>query len=329
MATRSCMMLDISKSVKYCAALYSAVQRLQHDSKVPHCLVAPQLVAKANKCCQLLRLPEVLSAAALQLHPEVLSTTVPQSWAGKTVNHHTEASCCQALYGGLSLSGTVQQPILSITRAYTVYYCMNRPELSDAVHTLNNWIFGDKTGPAKLEFLSFVIKKIMQCFCNAKHALRRNDVMVGITKGKQDTASHTCKALLCIRDSISTLTKYGHKMSGFEFDRTPCAVMYEHNPELSIIPCGSGILPVQVLTSVNKSAKGGKAKMCLGPAKNGRNLCAHHWCKQVRSNGPTEEFQKYYIGLTSTQRQAYDDEATALATSNNWDMETVCSGTLH
>ncbi|KAI6013382.1 hypothetical protein PISMIDRAFT_9512 [Pisolithus microcarpus 441] len=66
-----------------------------------------------------------------------------------------------------------------------------------------------------------------------------------------------------------------------------------------------------------QSAKGGgKAKMRPGPAKNGHNLCAHCWRKQVQSNGSTEEFQKYYTGLTSAQRQAYDDEAAALYTAH-------------
>ncbi|KAI6119527.1 hypothetical protein EDD16DRAFT_927569 [Pisolithus croceorrhizus] len=82
--------------------------------------------------------------------------------------------------------------------------------------------------------------------------------------------------------------------------------------------------------SVNKSAKGsGKAKMRPGPAKNGRNLCAHRWRKQAQSSGSTEEFQKYYNGLTFAQRKAYDDEAAVLATSNNWDTKTICNGTLH
>ncbi|KAI6018639.1 hypothetical protein BKA83DRAFT_4127793 [Pisolithus microcarpus] len=59
------------------------------------------------------------------------------------------------------------------------------------------------------------------------------------------------------------------------------------------------------------------------------NLCAHHWHKQVQSNGSTEEFQKYYTSLTSAQRQAYDDEAAALASGNNWHMKTISSGPLH
>ncbi|KAI6039612.1 hypothetical protein EDC04DRAFT_2603042 [Pisolithus marmoratus] len=87
------------------------------------------------------------------------------------------------------------------------------------------------------------------------------------------------------------------------------------------------------VVSVNKCAKGGsKGRMCPGPAKNGCNLCAYHWCKQVPLNGMTKEFQKYYLGLTSAQQQvvqAYDADATALAASNNWDMKTICNSTLH
>ncbi|KAI5991400.1 hypothetical protein EDD15DRAFT_2197400 [Pisolithus albus] len=78
------------------------------------------------------------------------------------------------------------------------------------------------------------------------------------------------------------------------------------------------------------SAKGGsKAKMRPGPAKNGRNLCAHRWCKQVQSSGSTEEFQKYYNSLTATQRMEYDNEAIALATSSTWDTKSICNGTLY
>ncbi|KAI6004688.1 hypothetical protein EDD15DRAFT_2444064 [Pisolithus albus] len=80
---------------------------------------------------------------------------------------------------------------------------------------------------------------------------------------------------------------------------------------------------------VSKSTKGCKAKMHPGPAKNGRNLCAHHWRKQVQSSGTTEEFQKYYNSLTSTQRMAYDNEAAVLATNNTWDAKSICNGTLH
>ncbi|KAL4066278.1 hypothetical protein V8B97DRAFT_2025549 [Scleroderma yunnanense] len=98
-------------------------------------------------------------------------------------------------------------------------------------------------------------------------------------------------------------------------------------------------------TSVSKSAKGStKAKMHLGPTKNGwyvehlaqgyhsflpRNLCTHHWHKQIQSSGSTEEFQKYYNSLAAEQQKAYDDKATMLVTSNNWDTKSICNSILH
>ena len=70
---------------------------------------------------------------------------------------------------------------------------------------------------------------------------------------------------------------------------------------------------------INKTTKGGKARMRPSPTKNGRydskklalilrsfvpsNLCAHRWHKQVPSSGSTEEFQKYYSDLTADQRK--------------------------
>ncbi|KAI6094305.1 hypothetical protein EDD16DRAFT_1524376 [Pisolithus croceorrhizus] len=84
---------------------------------------------------------------------------------------------------------------------------------------------------------------------------------------------------------------------------------------------------------MHKSTKGsGKMKMHPGLTKNGCNLCAHHWHKQVQSGRSTEEFQQYYNGLSAEQQkimQAYDDEATALTTSNNWDTKNICNRTLH
>ncbi|KAI6110298.1 hypothetical protein EDD16DRAFT_1522314 [Pisolithus croceorrhizus] len=74
----------------------------------------------------------------------------------------------------------------------------------------------------------------------------------------------------------------------------------------------SAIPPVvdnSMAVSVNKTMKGGsKAKMHPGPAKNG--------CCSLRCS-------------TAQLLQAYDKEATALATSNTWDMKSICNGTLH
>ncbi|KAI5995916.1 hypothetical protein EDD15DRAFT_2420965 [Pisolithus albus] len=107
--------------------------------------------------------------------------------------------------------------------------------------------------------------------------------------------------------------------------------------EHAILPAAMSVSPSMPATvnnsvgaSASKSTKGGgKAKMRPGPAKNGRNLCAHRWCKQVQSSGSTEEFQNYYNGLTSAQRIAYDNEAIALAASNTWDTKIICNGALH
>ncbi|KAI6029107.1 hypothetical protein BKA83DRAFT_4122754 [Pisolithus microcarpus] len=69
----------------------------------------------------------------------------------------------------------------------------------------------------------------------------------------------------------------------------------------------SVMLDNSMADSRSKPSKGnGKAKMCPGPTKNGRNLCAHRWCKQV-----------------------YDDEAAALVTDSKWDTKSICNGTLH
>ncbi|KIK15657.1 hypothetical protein PISMIDRAFT_16354 [Pisolithus microcarpus 441] len=62
----------------------------------------------------------------------------------------------------------------------------------------------------------------------------------------------------------------------------------------------SVMLDNSMADSRSKPSKGnGKAKMCPGPTKNGRNLCAHRWCKQVQSSGSTEEFQRYFNNLTA------------------------------
>ncbi|KIK14677.1 hypothetical protein PISMIDRAFT_17120 [Pisolithus microcarpus 441] len=66
------------------------------------------------------------------------------------------------------------------------------------------------------------------------------------------------------------------------------------------------------------------------PKVEARRRCAQDQLKMgIQSNGLTEEFQKYYTSLTSAQRQAYDDEAAALASGNNWHMKTISSGPLH
>ncbi|KAG1823834.1 uncharacterized protein BJ212DRAFT_1326866 [Suillus subaureus] len=69
-------------------------------------------------------------------------------------------------------------------------------------------------------------------------------------------------------------------------------------------------------------------KMRPSPTRNGRNLCALRWLKQIKTDGTTEEFCLYYVDLTAEQRKNYDDEASALVASNTW-VKNVCDGAMH
>ncbi|KAI5990939.1 hypothetical protein EDD15DRAFT_2197730 [Pisolithus albus] len=119
----------------------------------------------------------------------------------------------------------------------------------------------------------------------------------------------------------------------------PSAVIEARSSAGPVVELADAVLPAGTLSttadnskvdSVSKSSKGsGKAKMRPGPTKNGRNLCAHRWRKQVQSSGSTEEFQNYYNGLTAAQRKGYDNEAAALVANNNWDTKSICNGSLY
>ncbi|KAG1870296.1 hypothetical protein F4604DRAFT_1926507 [Suillus subluteus] len=69
--------------------------------------------------------------------------------------------------------------------------------------------------------------------------------------------------------------------------------------------------------------------------KNGRNLCAHHWLKQLMPNGSSQEFKVYWDSLEKTRQANYDIEASNLVADCVWTANTVevltkfSSGTLH
>ncbi|KAG1819700.1 uncharacterized protein BJ212DRAFT_1342510 [Suillus subaureus] len=69
-------------------------------------------------------------------------------------------------------------------------------------------------------------------------------------------------------------------------------------------------------------------KMRPSPTKNGRNLCALRWLKQLKVVGTTEEFCAYYGNLTPEQRKGYDEEAAALVATDTW-TKTVSEGRLY
>ncbi|KAJ8582555.1 hypothetical protein M405DRAFT_559386 [Rhizopogon salebrosus TDB-379] len=98
----------------------------------------------------------------------------------------------------------------------------------------------------------------------------------------------------------------------------------------SSVDTGANANNVPKATS-SKVKSGGKAvKMRPSATKNGRNLCALRWLKNLKTNGTTEEFCIYYGALTSDQRKQYDDEAIQLVANNSWSSgKAVCDGQLY
>ncbi|KAI6023088.1 hypothetical protein BKA83DRAFT_4479858 [Pisolithus microcarpus] len=88
---------------------------------------------------------------------------------------------------------------------------------------------------------------------------------------------------------------YSHEMNGFEFDRAPRAVMYEHDPELLIPLFGLGILPVQ--------------------SPSGHSLQTTQCGVTLAPFFPLELSSKQWFWCTmkaSQTMQAWDDKTTAL-----------------
>ncbi|KAG1833179.1 hypothetical protein EV424DRAFT_1623364 [Suillus variegatus] len=77
------------------------------------------------------------------------------------------------------------------------------------------------------------------------------------------------------------------------------------------------------------SKTGSKGKMRPSPTKNGRNLCAHRWLKQINTTGSTDEFCTYYNSLSQGQRKEYDDEASKLIAEGNWDKTAIIAGKMY
>ncbi|KAG2737255.1 hypothetical protein P692DRAFT_20883758, partial [Suillus brevipes Sb2] len=72
-------------------------------------------------------------------------------------------------------------------------------------------------------------------------------------------------------------------------------------------------------------------KMRPGPRKNGRNLCAFRWLKQVSvGGGSTKEFNVYYSQLGAEQIKLYDTEAVRLEQAKLWTKNgDIADGTMH
>ncbi|KAG2062346.1 hypothetical protein BDR06DRAFT_1027887 [Suillus hirtellus] len=73
--------------------------------------------------------------------------------------------------------------------------------------------------------------------------------------------------------------------------------------------------PPAELDKEKPSKTSSKGKMCPSPKHNGQNLCAHHWLKQIKTNGTMDEFCVYYGSLNKEQRKEYDNKVNTLVSN--------------
>ncbi|KAG2343574.1 hypothetical protein BDR05DRAFT_948024 [Suillus weaverae] len=84
-----------------------------------------------------------------------------------------------------------------------------------------------------------------------------------------------------------------------------------------------------IIKKEKMSKAGSKCKMRPSPTKNGCNLCAHRWLKQMNTTGSTDEFCIYYNSLSQGQRKEYDDEASKLIAEGNWNKTAIVAGKMY
>ncbi|KAG1780967.1 hypothetical protein EV702DRAFT_1042653 [Suillus placidus] len=84
-----------------------------------------------------------------------------------------------------------------------------------------------------------------------------------------------------------------------------------------------------IIKKEKMSKAGSKCKMRPSPTKNGRNLCAHRWLKQMNTTGSMDEFCIYYNSLSQGQHKEYDDEASKLIAEGNWNKTTIVAGKIY
>ncbi|KAG8216466.1 hypothetical protein J3R82DRAFT_6573 [Butyriboletus roseoflavus] len=85
-------------------------------------------------------------------------------------------------------------------------------------------------------------------------------------------------------------------------------------PELPTVTPSSKLTQSDKNSEQESKKRQTKGRMRIPSEKNGRNLCARRWLKQVNKDGPgtKDEFEEYWWTLTKEQRTAYDTEAQSI-----------------
>ncbi|KAG2124571.1 hypothetical protein BD769DRAFT_1467786 [Suillus cothurnatus] len=105
----------------------------------------------------------------------------------------------------------------------------------------------------------------------------------------------------------------------------PAVVATPTIPAVVVVPA----IPAVVAAPINTK------RFRPAATKNGRNLCAYRWLKQLMPNGSSQEFKVYWDSLEKTRQANYDIEASNLVAGCIWTANTVevlakfSSGTLH
>ncbi|KAG1726379.1 hypothetical protein EDB19DRAFT_1914633 [Suillus lakei] len=109
---------------------------------------------------------------------------------------------------------------------------------------------------------------------------------------------------IMIMNPLSTLALCAANMQ-FPTPPSPPAPALECNVQKVTI----NLNPAEPMSKPKKA----KGKMHPSQTRNGHNLCAHRWLKQIKMNGTTDKFGVYYMSLTENQHTAYDKEVTDLS----------------
>ncbi|KAG0694982.1 hypothetical protein DFH29DRAFT_880325 [Suillus ampliporus] len=101
---------------------------------------------------------------------------------------------------------------------------------------------------------------------------------------------------------------------------------------MSAVLTSSTATPTPTTSSGTSASASKGSKICPGPKKNGRNLCALRWLKQLNTKGTTKEFDSYWCARLAAQKDKYQAEAERLESAGQWQKvldALIANGILH